>query len=172
MAMASPAASQPQTDAASMWSWVKNKASIVSDSVVANSGTIFTVTKEGTFNTSNYLSGSYAGALDNSKVLLLWTKEKISKISEITACDIASSNSLRAVMFHSTLISLYYGLSISSSAAILTSATVYATSRGICYFQYDPIDQLIDGAKVDITATVNSKLGMFKHSALKAITPA
>jgi hypothetical protein len=161
IATASPASSQSETEGHSVWLWVKNKASEVSSSIVENSETIIDTAKGGAFSASTYIGESYIDAMDEYKIALLWTQEKINKIPEITDCNIRGSNFVGAVIFHGTVIVVTNGFSITTTVAALTGATIYATYKGICYFQVNSKDQLLGDEIVDQTTASNNNLGIF-----------
>ena len=179
IAMASPAASQSEIDVNSVWSWIKNKANNVSDSTFENSWAILDATKEGAYSASTYISESYTEAMGGSKMALLWTKETIGKIPKITAqvynCKIARFDFLSAVTFHGTIILIASGLTTTPTAVVLTGITIYATSKGICYFHDNSKDQLIDDGTIndgtiDDTTADNHNSNIFGQSAHKVST--
>jgi hypothetical protein len=110
---------------------------------------------------------AYEVTADGTKTAVDWTSEKISKVPEITACDIANydfaggvavgtlttamaagttttttSATLLAVtpsafvpVFTSISVVAVPAIAIGVTATALAGATVYATSKGVCYYQ-------------------------------------
>ena len=115
---------------------------------------------------------AYTAAADGKKAAVSWTQDKLSKVPEITACDIAEYDFLggaaigtlgtaitagastttttvvavgvaptifgwvpMGVLSAATSVVSVPAVAIGVTATALAGATVYATSKGICYYQ-------------------------------------